>query len=305
MTWVAFALLGPFIFTIVNYIDRVVVERYIRDPLAMPVYVAIASLIAGLILWVLNGFPILATNDFLIIMLAGISNAVAASFYFRAIVMDDTSKVVILMQMSPVAVLILSFIVLDYQILPVQFIGFVLVLGAALALSVTTGAATIGQRIQFSRALWFVLGLVLFSAISNVLFKFVVDGSSFGRIVPYESFGMAFGGLLIYIFVPTIRQAFNNNLRSIPRSALLAVSASETVYIIAKLTVLTAISLGPVALVSVLSGTQVFYAILLGWLLTKLLPRLYNENIARGHILRKIFWALVLFVGVGLIYLTA
>ena len=298
MTWVAFALLGPFIFTIVNYIDRVVVERYIRDPLAMPVYVAIASLIAGLILWVLNGFPILATNDFLIIMLAGISNAVAASFYFRAIVMDDTSKDVILMQMSPVAVLILSFIVLDYQILPIQFVGFLLVLGAALALSVTTGAATIGQRIQLSRALWFVLGLVLFSAISNVLFKFVVDGSSFGRIVPYESFGMAF-------FVPTIRQAFNNNLRSIPRSALVAVSASETVYIIAKLTVLTAISLGPVALVSVLSGTQVFYAILLGWLLTKLLPRLYNENIARGHILRKIFWALVLFVGVGLIYLTA
>ena len=62
-----------------------------------------------------------------------------------------------------------------------------------------------------------------------------------------------------------------------------------------------ALSLGPVALISVVSSINVFFAILFGWILTLIAPAVFKEGISRDELLHKAVWAIVLFVGIVLV----
>ncbi len=298
MSWLIYALLAPLIFTIVNFIDKLILEKHVRNPASMPPYLAIMAFLSGCVLWVVTGFPILPFRDVAIIMFSGVLTAVGALLYYRALSMEETSKIIVLIQIQPVMVLILSFLLLHETISAIQFVGFILILGAAVALSARRGLG----GIQFSK----VLGLLLFVnfvwSLSVVLFKFVAAGDYFERFLSYESWGFALGGLLIFhVRALSTQMLFCENLRIIPRQALAIIAVNETIFLCAKLLTLAAVALGPTALVSVLGGTQVFFGIVAGWVLTVLVPSIYREEIARRDLIRKGAIALVLFAGIACI----
>lgn len=290
MNWVVYALLAPMVFIIVNF-------KEIRNPLSMPPFVGLVAAVSGLLLWIITGFPTLELRDMALVLLAGAMYGFAAAFYYRALSLEETSKLVILFQLQPVVLLVLSFLLLGEKISPQQLIGFGIILSAAMALSVNRQAGTLRP----SAAMWSAVAVVLLTSAASILFKFVVEGSSFNKIIAYESWGLALGSLLIYLIVPAVRRAFHTTLRTASRRALGIVGLNECIFIVAKLLSYSAIALGPVALVSVLAGTQVFYGILIGWILTVLAPAIYKESIGRSSLLWKGALAVVLFVGVGFI----
>jgi drug/metabolite transporter (DMT)-like permease len=297
MSWLFYALLSPLIFTIVNFIDKFILEHQVKDTRAMPVYAAIMAFITGCVLFVLTGFPTLPLNDTIIVMITGAMTSVGAALYFNALVRDEVSKIVVLIQMQPVIVLVLSLLFLNETISVQQLIGFMLILGAAVAISINRE----GGGFRLSTAFFLILVCDLLWAGSIVLFKFVSGENSFGALLPYESWGLALGGLGLYLFVPFIRRAFNQNIRTVSRRALALVAMNETIFVVAKLTTLAAIALGPVALVSVLGSTQVFFGVALGAILTRLAPTKFKEDISRRSLTRKAFFALVMFGGIILV----
>lgn len=297
MSWLVYALLGPLVFTVVNFIDKLILEKHVRNPSSMPPYIAIMAFLSGCVLWAVTGFPILPLADVLIVMFTGVLTAVGAYLYYRALSMEDTSKIIVLIQMQPVMVLILSFLLLHETISAIQFVGFVFILGAAVALSIRRGIG----GIQISKVLGMLLIVNFVWSLSVVLFKFVATSDHFERLLSYESWGFALGGLLIFLFVKAVRDAFRESLRVIPPRTLAIIAVNETIFLCAKLLTLAAVALGPTALVSVLGGTQVFFGILMGWGLTVLAPSIYREEIARRDLIRKGAVALVLFVGIACI----
>ena len=297
MSWLVYALLSPLIFTIVNFVDKLILEKHVRNPASMSPYIAVMAFLSGCVLFVVTGMPALPFRDVAIVMFTGILTAIGALFYYRALATEETSKVIVLIQIQPVMVLILSFLLLHETISILQFVGFVLILGAAVTLSARRGLG----GIQFSKVLWMLLFVNFVWSLSVVLFKFIVSGDHFERFLSYESWGFALGGLLIYLFVPSVRNAFHESLRVIPRQALAIIAVNETIFLCAKLLTLAAVALGPTALVSVLGGTQVFFGIVAGWVLTVLAPSIYREEIARRDLIRKGAVALVLFVGIACI----
>ena len=56
------------------------------------------------------------------------------------------------------------------------------------------------------------------------------------------------------------------------------------------------------ALVSVVGISQVLFGILFGWLLTLLLPHIFNEKIKKEDLLKKVVLAITLIFGIILIY---
>ncbi len=297
MSWLIYALLAPLIFTIVNFVDKLILEKHVRNPASMSPYIAIMAFLSGFVLFVVTGFPILPFRDVAIVMFTGVLTAVGALLYYRALSIEETSKVIVLIQIQPVMVLIMSFLLLHETISAFQFVGFILILGAAITLSARRGIG----GIQFSKILWMLLLVNFLWSLSVVLFKFIVSEGQFERFLPYESWGFALGGLLIFIFVRSVRDAFRQSLRTIPRQALAIIAVNETIFLCAKLLTLAAVALGPTALVSVLGGTQVFFGIVAGWVLTVLAPSIYKEQIARSDLIRKGAVALVLFVGIACI----
>jgi drug/metabolite transporter (DMT)-like permease len=296
---VFFALLAPLVFTLVNFADKYIIEREVRDPKAMPVYAGIMAFLTGTTLWVITGFPVLPLHDAALVMFTGALATWGSALYFRAISSEEASSVIVLIQMQSLFVLVLSILFLSETLTLTQFIGFALILTAAVGISLKGGQA---GRFRLSAAFFLLLLVDLMWASSIVLFKFVVSETAFTDVLAFESWGMALGGLALYLFLPPLRRAFHQSARTIKRRGLAMIFVNETVFVIAKLLTFTAVSLGPVALVSVLGSTQVFFGIALGWLLTTLLPHIYNENVTRANLLRKGALAAVMFGGILLVH---
>ncbi len=298
MSWLVFALLAPLVFSFVNFGDKFIIEKHIKDTRAMPIYSGLVAFFTGCVLFVLTGFPSLPLKDMVLVMITGIMTAAGAALYFTAVARDEASKIIVLIQMQPVIVLLLSVVFLSDSISVQQLIGFVLILGAAVAISLNR---EVGGGFKLSAAFYLILLCDFIWAGSLVLFKFVADENQFVALLPYESWGLALGDLILYLFVPSIRNAFHQNIKTVSRTALGYLAVNETIFVAAKLLGLTAVALGPVALVSVLGSTQIFFGVVLGVILTTLAPTIFKEDISRRNLARKGILALVMFGGILLV----
>jgi drug/metabolite transporter (DMT)-like permease len=297
MNWLFFALLAPALYTTVNFVDKYIVERQIPDYRAMVIFTAILSLIAGILFWIVTGFPLLSPQDAALMLLAGMLRSLAGLLYFAAMSRDDASNIVIFLQMTPLMVLGMSSIFLQERLTQEQLLGFVMIFTAGIGLALKRG----GGAIRFSPGFFFIIGVAFLEGATLVFFKFITESLSFSKIISYESWGIALGGLIIYLTVPAIRRAFNTSVTTMSRRGIGAIFGNESLFIVAKTTSFVAVSLGPVTLVSVLSSTSLFFAIIAGWLLTLYSSATYQEDISRANLLRKGVLVSILFVGIWLV----
>jgi drug/metabolite transporter (DMT)-like permease len=297
LSWFFYALLAPALYSCITFIDKYLLEREVPDYRGMPIYGAIMAAIFGVLLWAGLGLPRVPPGVALPVLLTGMLGIWGVALYFRALADEHGSTIVVLVQMIPLFVLILSFVFLDERIAALQLLGFGLILGAALAVSRRPGPF----RLRLSAAFGWMLLASLMWAAQLVLFKALVTETPFARVVAWEAWGFGLGGLVLYAAFPPIRGAFHATLRTVRRRALAVIFANEGLSIAAKLVGFLAISLGPVALVSVLGSTEVFMAVLLGWLLTLAAPKVYHEEIAPSDLLRKGALAGVMFAGLLLV----
>lgn len=297
MSWVAFALIGPLIFTIINFIDKLLLEREIPDALMMPTFLTFMALCSGTVLYIVTGFPTLPLEALLTTFLSGILTTSAATFYFLALAREHTSNIIILLKIEPVFTLILSYLFLRETITAPQLLGFVLLLSAALALSANRESG----RIRPSTSLWLVMLANVSNAAAQIVFKHVAESYPFERIISFETYGFAVGGAFVYLLVPPIRHAFNRNIRKVARRAFGLLALAESIFIVSKVCIYLAITLGPVALVSVLGSTGVLYGIVLGQILTIIAPTIYRERFTRSDLIWKAGFAVVLVAGVWFI----
>src|SRR6266496_6274783 len=105
MSWIFYALASPLVFSIVNFGDKFIIEKHIKDTRAMTVYSGIVAFFTGCVLFVITGFPALALRDMALVMVTGVMTSLGAALYFTAIARDEASKIIVLIQIQPVIVL--------------------------------------------------------------------------------------------------------------------------------------------------------------------------------------------------------
>lgn len=294
MGWLFYAILAPVMLTGVNFLDKYILEREIKNYLGMPIISAIVAGIFGSLVWVGLGFPGLPAWDAAVVVFTGVISVWSFVLYFKAIAGEETSTVIVLLQLQPIVALILAYILLQEVITLRQFAGFWLILLPAVGLSLKRGS------FHLSIYFWLILAGVSVWALSEVLFKLISEDHPFGTLVVYESWGIGIGGIFLYL-VPSIRRAFFENLHHMRFTAFGLVFLNELVFVGSKLCKLLAVTLGPIALVNVLSSTQIFFAIALDWALTLLLPTVFKADFSRANFLRKIAGAAVMFTGLLLV----
>jgi len=298
MDWFLLALLGAFIFTIISFVDKFILERKIRDYRGVPIYSGMVSFSFSVIAWTLSGFPTLPLRDTLILMAIGALSVYAAIFYFKAMQIESTSTILVLMQIQPIMVLVLSVILLGELITVPQLIGFACIVIAAVGVSLQRA-----HGFQLSAALVPILIVNLLLAFTSVLFKYVVTDHDFLTVIIFESWGVVLGVVIMFLVLPNVRRAFLLSWKTLEPSAIGLVVLNEVLVLTAHNSQNLAISLGSVSLVRVVGSTQVFMGILLGWLVALWLPDVYPEDITRQGITRKLGFAAIMFVGVGMLIL--
>ncbi len=306
MSWLPFALLAPAIMTLVMFGDKYVIERHIPDSRAVLIYLGITNFTFSAVLFVITGFPILPMEQAIPLFLAGAFTIWGNVFYFRAIAMDETSNIIIFLQLIPVFTLVLGILFLQEWISPQQLIGFLLIIVSCIGVSRDPKQKAKAGGLRLSWAFWLVLIASIFFAISfvlsdDVLDAYVIDIRTLVISTMYSAAGYSVGTLVLYLVAPSIRNAFNQHIRTATATTFGSVYMLEGLFFLRQLALFLAISLGPVALVTVLSSTSVFFGILLGWIFTLIAPQIFKEDIRRQNLLRKAGWAGVLFVGLLLL----
>jgi len=297
MSWLFLALLAPSFDTMINFVDKYLIEQKVKDSHSMPIYSGIATLVFGTGAWLVAGMPALSPRNALLVIASGAVAMLGFAFYFHALAKSQTSYVTALLQTTPIFILTLSSLLLGEKLTTVQFLGFSLVLAAILGLSIDK----VERKIKLDKAFFQIMAGNLLFAVSFILIKYTVDLKGFVNIMVYESWGLAIGGLALFLTFKRARTAFLKSFSKVGRSTLTIMFFTESLFAIAQAVTLLAISLGPVALVGVLAGTQVFYAILYGTILTLLFPDIFHEDIAKKDIAAKLAFSLILFAGVWLI----
>lgn len=294
MSWIFFALLSPGIDAITNFIDKYIVAHELPDYLALPVYTSIIGFIAGIIFWIITGFPILSLLDTALILSTGVLQVWALATYFKALSSEDTSKLIIFFKITPIFILILSYIFLKESLSTKQIIGFFIIFISIISLSFKNTQ----KKTRISQSFLLILLTDFFWASAAILAKFTITSNSLSKVLSYESWGISLGGIFLYIFFPSIRKAFHKSLHYVRKQAFIALVLNECLFILSKTIIFAAYSLGNVALVSILGGTQVYYGIILGIVLTKIFPTIFHENISWQNIKTKLLSATALIVGI-------
>ena len=297
MHWLLPALIAPAVYAATVFVDKYVVEHKVKDVRGIPIFSAIAAGTFGIVLWFILGRPILSLNNTTLLMLSGLSSISALAFYFYALSKSHASYINAVFQMIPVFLLIMALVFLGEHLAVIQVIGFFVILAAVLGLSAEKGST----RFRLNKAFWAMVASDLLFATASILIKFSTNLTDFGSILIYEALGLGFGGIILFTCVPMIRNAFLTTFKSTGKPTMGIMFFNEGLFIVAKALSFLAIVLGPVSLVGVLGGTQVFYGLVYGVVLTLLWPRLFHESIVKREIGIKVLLTLVLFTGVLLI----
>ncbi|MFH0773498.1 MAG: EamA family transporter [bacterium] len=294
--WVLYALAAPFLYSVTNFVDKYLLEKRIKDPIAASIFGSAVSSFLGILLFICLGFPRIEVFQAAFLFLAGILLVLYLVPYYFALQMDDTSVVVPLFQFVPLFVLMLSSLFLHESLSLRQFVGFICILLSGYTLSV--------GKVDFSlfrprKILWLMMLSSLLYGTVLVLFRSVVKSQDFWTTLSYEMMGGGIGAAILLCFVGIKR--FKKVVRQIvPLFGI--VSANNSIAIVAQMSEGFALSLVPASLVSIIGGVQPLFLLMLGYFLTKSFPRLIKENIGENIIKKKLLIIVIIFIGLYFIY---
>ena len=296
--WLFLSLLSPAVYAVVNFIDKYLLSKSFPDYRALPFYTAIMGAFVGFFVWGYTRFNLLPGRDSAILLFVGVLTLFSLVAYFMALSREETSVVILLFQMVPVITLVLSYIFLGERITFTQLVGFIFIMTSAVLISKPKGR----EKFRLSRSFILILICDLIWAASAILMKYVLTVYTFSQVLAYESWGIAFGGLILWLFFRSYRAAFLKSVKNIRANTLGFLAVNELVYIVAKSLTFFAYTLGPVSLVSVLGTSQTFFGIAYGYILAFLAPKIFKGEREGLSIVYKFELAALLFVGVWLVY---
>ncbi len=301
MSWIIIALIAPFIWSIVNHVDKYLVSKYFKGGIgALMIFVGVIALPLALIIFVFSPdvFTV-SIYDVALLLATGLLYNMAVLLYLDALEKEDASLVVPFWQLTPVFTYFFGLFLLSEQIEQHKIIGGVIVLFGALLLSFKkrNGKLKLRKEIFYT-----MIVSSVYLALGNVLFKkAAVEDFSFWTSIFWNQVGMFLFGLIC--FASTLyRQQFIKALKENSKT-IIGVNILEQIFETIGIIVNNyAILLAPVAIIILIEySVQPLFVFLLGIIFTLLFPRFIKEDISKKNLALKFVSILIMAVGVYLV----
>lgn len=294
-----FAILSPALNSVTNYIDKFLLDKYNVPPLLLAFYTGSVALLASIVIVVLIGFPVINTYTKALILISGILTVLQLIPYFKALSLEEASRVVPLFQMIPIIVLILSFFILGEELTIRQYVGSALIIAASFYLTIEKK----GKRsIRVKKAFWYMLIASFFSALSLILFKLGIEEIDLWGGLVYEGIGI-FIGALILVGLFYRKKSGKKSVAKRPARVFLFAGMNEVIYLSSRYSSFVALNFVPATIVSVLGGLNPVFVFLFGIILTKWFPQISKEIVNKKTIMVKLSSIFIILIGLLFIFL--
>jgi len=292
--WFYFALLSSVLISGVNIIDKVLISDYRIPPLVYVLVISATSLmpLVTLVFFHLTPLPlgILAFT-----ILVGFVRIYYTLPYFKALMVEEVSRVIPLLQLTPVFVLILSSLVLHEALRPQDYVAFgLLVLGGTLfAIRLTKG-------IRISLAFYLMILASFLLALYSVALKYLFSIQDFYTIFIWVQIA---GFITFFQFIPfrPFRDPLITTYKTTSRKIGIILVAEQAVAYVSVFAYNYAIAHGPITLISSVGATQPLFVLLFATILSYRFPRVLREGLTKMDIALKVLGLIAIFAGTYLI----
>ncbi len=297
MSWVWIALAGAAVSALVSIFDKTVIHRYAATPRTLPLLIGFAQTTVGCVLLALLPIPNNATPQLILSALAsGALFALGAQFFLHVLYVEEVSRTVPVIQSAPLFTAIFAVLFLGETLLPLEWLAILAVVAGAVTLSMRPGSGY--RKAILHRAFILLMIASALQGLAHIPGKIAVDDLPvlYTHALRSLSLGIAF---LAFNLRPEPWRDIVAFLRQ--RSpALRFVALNELVIATAGLLLLLwALSLGPAALVTALSGARAFFLVIYSTTLALLWKGALGENAAPSAIATKILSTALIVAGIA------
>jgi drug/metabolite transporter (DMT)-like permease len=297
MEWFMFALIAPVVFAGVDVIDKHILTNHVANPFSYKLLSVLMEVPIPFLLLALT--PVSFSFPWSVLsMFVGFIFSLSSILYLKAMGVEEASRVIALLFISPIFVLPLAFIFLGETLnLPKNLGAGLLVLSAVL---VSYRRTKRKKSSLISPALGFMLILALIVAGGDVLAKHILDFFGYWKFLFWSLIGGLLGGFLIFCF-PKVRQNFLGNFRIISKSVFFWMGISTFLGYIGLISYYVAVSLESISLVAAVPSIEPFFVLLLTVLLSSLAHGTLREEVDKRAITLKMSAFVLIILGAWLI----
>jgi drug/metabolite transporter (DMT)-like permease len=315
--WLLIAISAYFINAGIYVADKFLLSRKIHSSIVYTFYVGI---------WSIFNFAILIFDPYLptfreliLDLFAGALFLLTLVFWYKALHQSEATRVVpVVGALVPIFSFILSYIFLDATLSERQFLAFIILIIGGILISVKQTRFYYLKEVnaRFRKLFGDVFGSIhaeyrptrrlvfnsiwsaLFFAAYYVLIKYVYTTQPFIGAFVWSRLG-SFLGVLVILLIPDWRAMINEHKSHAKKPKSLAFFLSVRLLAAAAFIMLNyAISLGDVAIINSLQGTQYIFLLIIVLFLSRKFPKILKEELWGGVLFQKIVGTAL--IGVGL-----
>jgi len=288
MTWFFISLIGPFLYAITNYIDKVLLEKYFKEGGVgtLLIFSALLSALALPILFWFDPTPFdVGLINILVLACVGILNVLVLFFYLKALEDEEVSITVVFYQLVPVFAYGLGYLILGETLTTLQLIAMgVIIFGT----SIVSFEIDTENRFRLRRkTIFYMLAASFCWALGSVVFKAVALEEQVVRSLFWEHLMLTFIGIGLFVFVRSYRTHFMIAIRGNSRAILSLNVLNESLFMLGNVVFSFAYLLAPIALVLLAESYQPLFALAIGIFLTIFFPLVIAEKIHVKHLWQK------------------
>lgn len=303
MNWFLVALGAPFVWSLVNHCDKIILSRYFKGGGSggLMIFVGVVALPLAIIVGFINPEVLsVSSQNIFYLILSGLLYNVAVFLYLKALETEDASYIVPFWQLAPVFSYILGVIFLQEFLSSDKILASFIVILGALILSVEFKK---GQKISINKGIAGIMVLsALFIACTNVFFKkSAIDDLPFIVSMFWNQIGMFIFALAFFANYK-FRKEFLDVIKQ-NSSKVLGLNIFEQIGEVVGIVINNyAILLAPVAIVVLVEYTaQPLFVFIEGIIFTLLFPKLVHEDISRNNLIQKFVSIVIMGIGLYLI----
>jgi drug/metabolite transporter (DMT)-like permease len=228
---------------------------------------------------------------------AGLSHYLGLFLYFKAMMIEEASRVISLFYIGPIFTLILAATLLKENLTSSMYIGVILLVLGAISISYKRVE---GKGTVISPALGLLLLCSFTLSVYEILTKYVLGSLDLTSFLFWE-----FAGFVIASFVtfshPRIRQGFITTVKGMKRPVLFWRFVNTYMSLTALILYFAAMSIGLASLVSGATSFEPFFVLVFALLFSLFLPNVLKEDIGRGALAVKALAVALIVAGAWLI----
>jgi uncharacterized membrane protein len=294
--WLILSVLASMLWGIGTIIDKYILTKHLQDPISYQL-LYVATELPVLLLLLLFTNVSFALPWFALGIIAGLSHYLGLFLYFKAMMIEEASRVISLFYIGPVFTLILAAILLKENLTSSMYVGVLLLVLGAISISYKKIE---GKGTVISPALGLLLLCSFILSVYEVLTKYVLGSFDLTSFLFWEFVGFVIVAFLTFTS-PRIRHNFFTGVKGMSRPVLFWRFANTYMSLAALILYFAAMSIGLASLVSGATSFEPFFVLVFALFFSFFVPRVLKEDIGRRALAVKALAVALIVAGAWLI----